>query len=340
MRLSTAQIKAMTQGTESIVETENGIEFRRFTALEAEAFHTTEARFAKTFATAGVRMEFETDANTLWLKVGVAIASSRSYFAIDVLVNEKRTDSLRNSPEDELLGSDYAKKPCFWEGMAFEKCFSLGTGKKKVSVHFPWSFSVILEEMTLEGATYVKPLPRPKKVLMLGDSITHGYDALCPSRSYASRLSSRLNAEEFNKAIGGERFYPTLAERLVKRDYDLITVAYGTNDWHCESMDEARDLCEGFFRTLCEKFSETQIFVISPIWRLGCEEHMTAVGAFTDMEKMIFEVADKYKNTIPIQGLDLVPHDSRLYGDLYLHPNDLGFAEYAENLYRKMQAFL
>ena len=340
MKLSFEQIKSITQGTESIVTTERGVEFHRFSALEEQAFHTDADRYKKAFATAGVRMEFETDAKGLTIKARVKSASSRNYFAIDVLVDGERIGSLRNSPEDELYGTDYAKNPYDWRGTLFEKSFSLANGVKKISIYLPWSFAVMLEELSLDGATFVTPTPRAKRMLMLGDSITHGYDALCPSRSYASLLSTRLCAEEFNKAIGGECFYPLLADSLTERKYDLITVAYGANDWHLPSMEKANALCEGFFRTLCEKFSQTKIFVISPIWRADCEGTETALGAFSEIEKMIFSVAGAYKNTSLIPGFDLVPHETALYGDLYLHPNDLGFAKYAENLYNKLCDFL
>ena len=68
-------------------------------------------------------------------------------------------------------------------------------------------------------------------MIMFGDSITHGYDALNPSFSYANRLADLLNADFVNKGIGGERFFPTLAQLKDDIEPDYITVAYGTNDW-------------------------------------------------------------------------------------------------------------
>ena len=37
-----------------------------------------------------------------------------------------------------------------------------------------------------------------------------------------------------------------------------------------------------------------------------------------------------------ISGLELVPPRAELFADTYLHPNDLGFGVYAENLIKKL----
>ena len=58
------------------------------------------------------------------------------------------------------------------------------------------------------------------------------------------------------------------------------------------------------------------------------------------MEKMIFETASRYHNTVCISGFDLVAHDALLFGDFKVHPNDNGFAQYAENLYNRIKKYL
>ena len=52
-----------------------------------------------------------------------------------------------------------------------------------------------------------------------------------------ARLADALGAEEVNKAIGGECFFPELA--ATKEDFqpEYITVAYGTNDWSRKSAE-------------------------------------------------------------------------------------------------------
>ena len=71
---------------------------------------------------------------------------------------------------------------------------------------------VVLQEVSLADGSTLTPVRRAKKLLCFGDSITHGYDAVYPSRSYTSRLSQMLGADAHNRAIGGDTFFPELLE--------------------------------------------------------------------------------------------------------------------------------
>ena len=77
----------------------------------------------------------------------------------------------------------YALNEFEWDGIEFEKKFELGDGEKKVTVFLPWSFSLSLKELTLDDNSSLSPIKREKNMLVIGDSITHGYDALYPSHS-------------------------------------------------------------------------------------------------------------------------------------------------------------
>ncbi len=79
--------------------------------------------------------------------------------------------------------------------------------------------------MILEDISFIKPI-KPKKILFFGDSITHGYRALFPSNKYTSLLANYLNAEEFNKAMGEDLFFPKLVECKGNFIPEYIVVAY------------------------------------------------------------------------------------------------------------------
>ena len=53
---------------------------------------------------------------------------------------------------------------------------------------------------------------------------------------------------------------------------------------------------------------------------------------FTEQEEVLRTVCEPYPTIHVISGLPLVPHDEAYFGDLRLHPNDAGFAEYAAKL--------
>ena len=216
-----------------------------------------------------------------------------------------------------------------------EKEFILGEGDKEVCVYLPWSVCPLLEELSLEDGAYVIPVKPGKKLLAFGDSITQGYDALRPSASYISRLADKLQAELLNKAIGGEVFFPALAE--TKEDFapDYITVAYGTNDWGTCEESVFQENCKAFFAKLAANYPDAKIFAVTPIWRLGCDVERKC-GSFESITATIREVTAAYKNITVISGFDFVPKSQDYFADLRLHPNDKGFACYSDNLYNEL----
>ena len=339
MTLTFEQIKEITQGVEEVKSTIDGIQFFRFTEKELKV-RKDMGLFDRSYSTAGVRLEFETDSKELFIKFAVHATMQRVYMALDVLVNGERIGSVRNSPEDELLGTFFAINPYEWKDKIFEQKFDLGEGTKKVSVYFPWNHVMYLQELTLDDGCFIKPVTRSKKILMLGDSITHGFDAICPSRSYASILSAKLDAHEYNKSIGGDKFTECIPNALEDREYDYVLVAYGTNDWCVFDYDTAKANCEKFFEIVENKFKGSKFFVLGPIWRADYTDEMKFGKPFCEMEKMIFEIASKYENTYCIPGFDLVDHDTALYGDHKVHPNDNGFKQYAERLYSAIEKYI
>lgn len=45
----------------------------------------------------------------------------------------------------------------------------------------------------------------------------------------------------------------------------------------------------------------------------------------------------RYENITVIDSWDFVPHFPEFYEDGYLHPNDMGFILYSENLKKKLE---
>ena len=335
MKLSLDQIRSITQGASRIEEKNGYISFCRFNKKEEDLYSKTEF-FRKTFSTAGIQFEFMTDGEFLNLNFRTSTATTRTYFAIDVFVNGKKINSIKNF-DDSIKDTDYISTE-FVLG-DYNSKVDLGKGIKTVKIVFPWSVKTEIGEVEIENATYVESVKKDKKIIMYGDSITNGYDALYPSETYAVKLADFLNAELFNKAIGGEIFFPQLAE--IKNDLkpDYITVAYGTNDWAISEQSDFKNHCREFFEALIHNYSDTDIFSITPIWRSNFELEKK-FGDFSDVEKIIKSICSDYKRITVITGWDLVPHSEKYYADSRVHPNDEGFECYSENLikeFKKMQ---
>lgn len=335
--MDASQIRAITMGAVRVEENENGIDFFRFTKQQ-EALYKERSNdfYIKTFASSGVRFSFRTDSETLFLRVAVAAGCSRSYFSLDVFVNGERVDSLDNFSEIRLP-QDYTKMQ-FPLG-EFAKEFHLGAGEKNVCVYLPWSVKTTLKEFHLANGSYVEPIRPAKKMLCFGDSITHGYDALRPSNKYITRLADLLDAEEYNKAIGGEIFFPGLADAQDDFEPDYITVAYGTNDWNLCKKEQFDENCLGFLSNLKKNYPNSKIVAITPVWRKELLEYRQ-FGPFRTVDETIREQAVKVGGIFVIDGFVLIPQDENLYGDLRLHPNDHGFRLYFENLAKQIDALL
>ena len=331
MKLNIGQIRKITRGAVRIEDEVDGVHFYRFTKAQEELYRNVSSDFfRKTHATAGVRMEFLTDSKTLEIKTNVSSGSSRTYFAFEVFVNGQLNGYLANFNEDDVT-EDYISAE--YEQGKFSKTFSLGVGEKTVSIYFPWSAAAVIEELIVDDGAFVKPVEEKKKLLVYGDSITQGYDALRPSHRYASRIADAFGMEEVNKAIGGEVHRAALAEE--KDDFipDYIMIAYGTNDWSKCPKEDVKANCEGFYKAIRAHYPNTPILTIAPIWRKDDKEYRE-FGQFHEMEELIRETVKPYDNITVISGYDFVPKEEKYFSDRRLHPNDAGFQRYFQNLYK------
>ena len=335
MLLTFQQINSITQGACWLDNTDGLVGFHRFSREEEEMYAPTQFR-GRSLSTSGIQLIFNTDGDGLEIAFETARATSRTYFSVDIFVNDQLCKRIQNFDET-TLPENYTTT-IFPLG-AFSEKADLGKGEKTVRIVLPWSVQLHLRTLVIENATYVTPAPKAKKIIMYGDSITHGYDTLYAADSYANRFAHALDAELYNKAIGGECFVPALS--AIGNDFtpDYITVAYGTNDWSCREQDRFRQCCGEFFENLVKHYPTTPIFAITPIWRKD-HEKQTPFGDFARVEEIIREVCKQYTNITVLRGFAFVPQDSAYFADLRLHPNYKGFAHYFQNLKAAFDACL
>ncbi len=339
MILNFDQVRSITLGVDHLTEEEEGILFHRFTE-EQEALYEERARtynkgfYKKCFCSSGVRLSFQTDSESLFLKVFAAPASTRCYFGIDVLVNGEKSGYLNNFGPDPLEGKYAEVKAPYGE---FEKSFDLGEGEKKVEIVFPFSVKMYLKEMRLAKGSTLTPVKRKKKLVAFGDSITHGYDTQHPTSKYITKLCDFLEAEEFNKAIGGEIMFPSLAATKETFVPDYILVAYGSNDWSKSRSDIFEADSKAFLGNLRKNYPEVPVFLLTPIWRYNWEKEVP-FGPFRLVHEILERNAKEFSQVYVIDGFDFVDHDVSLFADAGLHPTDVGFGQYYERLRDKIIA--
>ena len=326
MKLTFEQIRAAARGVARVEEVDGKINFFRFTA-EQDAFYARRDKdfHRKSHATSGVILEFDTDSRTLGLSVEISSGSSRRFTAHSIFANGQRIGQLGSALAPELVHECY------------EDSFDLGNGTKRVKILFPWAACSKLMALTLDDGATFSPIQKKKTVILFGDSITQGYDAAIPENSYASQLVAALDANGINKAIGGEVFCPELASLPDAVTPDLITVAYGTNDWSCFCALTA-DAAE-FYRTLRKTYPATPIVALAPVWRADHNDRPDHTD-FRLVAKTLAAIADEVENVRFIDCFGFIPEDTSLFSDLYLHPNDEGFRHYANGLIDALSDFI
>lgn len=334
MKLTFEQIKAISTGTVRFEEDESGIKLYRFTEEQEKLYEEADVEFYnRSQSTAGVKFAFKTNSKSLYIKTKIVPRYCRRYFSFDVFVNGAVIGYLDNLADtvnmDEYINTKLLRDE-------FEKKFDLGEGEKTVHVYLPWSVQPVIEEVSLDDGAFVEPVKAEKTLLAFGDSITQGMDAMRPSNRYVTKLANFLEADEINKGISGECFFPPLAETKDALNPDYITVAYGTNDWSKKGRDIFRVNSKAFYAALSKNYPDAQIFAITPIWRADYQEERE-FGLFEDVEKDIREAVQGISNVTVIRGYDFVPKDTSYFADYRLHPNDKGFEKYFENLSRAIR---
>lgn len=342
MKLSLEQIRAITCGAVRVTQEEEGIRFYRFTREQEHLYRDSQRQtdkndlYEKTFSTSNIRLAFRTNSARLSLEILTRKATTRKFFDLEVLVDGRCIGTINNHKDIPFPTGDPRIKCPLGE---FQKEFSLGQGEKLVELHLPWSVCTALTSLTLEEGSFVTPVKRPKTLLIYGDSITQGYDVHSISRHYTNRLAEALQADPVSKAIGGEIFFPALAELKDDLDPDYITVSYGSNDFSKTDGSAFDADCKAFYTALRKHYPNAKIFALTPIWRAD-ENKETAFGPFHTVEQRIRAAVADIPDVTVIRGYDFVPHDTELFSDLRLHPNDEGFEYFFQNLWKELQKAL
>ena len=324
-KLTLEQIKNLVHGVSRVEEGDSAISFFRFSKEQQELYKTASADFyMKTFATAGITLEFQTDSENMELLVSVSRGSSRRFFTHSIFVNGERVDELSGN-----IGES--------ENVVFNKSFNLGKGMKTVRILFPWSVASSLLSLKLDDNAGVVPVNKKLKLLMLGDSITQGYDAIQPDHAYAFQVANHFNAEARNKGIAGEQFFPALVLQPEDFKPDIITVAYGTNDWRHGTKENFEQTCLGFFVNLRSSYPNVPIIALTPIWRVDIDTVYEFGMPLNYVSNYIKRVSKQVDNMSVIDCIDYIPHNPRLFQTDGVHPVDAGFMHYSNNLIKEIK---
>lgn len=305
MKLTTEQISAFTCGAINVTEENGSFYFKRFLPEQIDTFGSIAEQYrVRSSATAGIRLEFETDSRT----IRVDVKNEGRY---ELLVDGLQVLCQSCEAGDAL----YAELP---------------EGNKYITVMLPWHSEGALNLVMLDEGAYAKPHAFDRKFLFLGDSITQGSTSKQDSLAYVCRVARWFNADYINWGVGGTKFFP---QTLIKPDFepDTVFIAYGTNDFNSiPSIEVLERNCKEYLDTVKSWYPNAKVCCISPLWRL--DGNMVRPSGTLDQVRTVIISQIEAHGFTHIDGYTLVPHDPQYFADKRLHPNAIGMSIYAEQL--------
>ena len=307
-------------------ETAAGVIPVRFTDKQLRHFDRNESLTLRARCPAGISLAVETDAT--WLELELLVeGAARTYLQATAIVRDRWTDSVSLGRIGSLPHTVVLKLPL--EPHA-------GFGElRRVEVYLPHASCLTVLDVRLSpGAIAAPAKQRPeRRLLCLGDSITQGLESRNPAGTYPVRLARLLDAELLNQGVGGHMFDPDSFDPELPFEPDLITIAYGSNEWMKDvAAADIESRARRYMERVCERYAGVPVLIITPIWHHE-EELVKAAGSLADVRGIINRAASGFAQASVIDGAQLVPKLPHLFAD-GVHPTEEGFGHYAAELYR------
>ncbi|MFF8603436.1 GDSL-type esterase/lipase family protein [Streptomyces sp. NPDC015232] len=210
----------------------------------------------------------------------------------------------------------------------------LPPGGGTFTLHLPEGQAPVVRALRAVGGA-LAPAPRRPRWLVHGDSITEGWWATRPARSWPAVAGRRLGLDPVNLGYaGGARGELPLAEHLARLPGELITLAFGTNCWAAVpcSAPLLYETTRAFVTLVRRGHPDTPLLLLSPVLRPAAEHTGNALGATLGELRAAMEAAVRDLVAAGDSRLALLPGGPLLGpGDLAdgLHPNDRGHARIA-----------
>ncbi len=321
MKLTYEQIKSVTFGAVEVKQDGDTVRFFKCTEKQTKGWYSVNGTLGdRSLTTSGIRLDFHTNSKALRF-----VTAGGGKF--EVLING--TLRARFTPSGEQ--SDFTLPLCCTNGREADEV--------RVTLVLPSHTVGALSCVELDDGASLIPHEYSRKMLFIGDSITQGHNTKFDSLSFAWQTTLHYNADSIINGIGGAFYHIPTYDRP---DFEPETVilAYGTNDSmrYKGNRDEMLHQVSGYMDLIKEGYPQSQVIVISPIFR--ADDKLQPIGEWFDERRIMIENEAKARGFDVISGLDLVPPLPDFFADTYLHPNDLGFTNYALNLILRLDKIL
>ncbi|MBE6624732.1 MAG: SGNH/GDSL hydrolase family protein [Ruminococcaceae bacterium] len=254
--------------------------------------------------TGAVRLEFKTDATKI----------SFDYVSSSYIKESNTVDFIVDGKLEAVYRVDDSPKGHIEHTMA--------KGEKKIVICLPCIASFGIKKFTINGGYKSVPFPK-KKILILGDSITHGGGPLMSSATYVNMLAMKTGYEIIGQGIAGYRYEPR--EKMMVCDGfnpDKVVVFLGTNYYEADHIEQGYDYKKAvyeYYDKLVKLYPTTPILCVTPLWRNNGVDW----ERFNWCIDTIKSACARYERIKVIDGLDIVPHADEFFADK-IHPTAYG----------------
>ena len=298
--------------------------------------------------TAGICVEFETDAREVALEVRVDAEPRGTREVLDPI---DRSQGAPPRPHDGISADvDGRHLPCAMPETGQELVsFSLTAGDpeeslglvplpglartRHVRIWLPCLRGCMVRDVFSDG-TFVRPVPHRKVLLALGDSITQGFVADDPAFAWPALLAQRLGLDVVNQGVGGQVFQPgSLLGLSGAVDVARIVVAFGENYRYepCLARRVSRDV-RSYLLEVARLWPQVPTVVLTPFWHDEEAWPSRSNSCFDQVPSFIQAHAAPHDQMRVIDGLELLEHDAALLADGYEHPGERGMRQIATRL--------
>lgn len=286
----------------------------RFSDEQIKSYSRREALLLRAYGGAGIAIAFQTSAKHVEIEYKIT-CNVRDYAYWDILVDGVLVKTENLCKESDIVTLEIP-----------------GDGERTVEIYLPHLARVWFRKISPDANAL--PLPEKKKCwLFLGDSITQGMASVHPSLTYPVLASRQLDCDFINMGVCGAKFFAGDIDARHRKP-DLITIAYGCNDWYqAEDEDTFRKSAREYISCIVEQYQCENICGILPIWRSD-DDGVYGGMTFKKMYEVLREEYEKYSYIHVIEGINLLAHMSEFYGEtnLLVHPNEMGHIHYAMKL--------
>ncbi len=281
--------------------------------------------------TAGIRIEFETDAEEMGVKVVYKEVESYPWFS---LTGSSGIDVYEGEKEICWLSTVYPKSG--GDGQKCEKMISLpGKESSHITMYLPTYASIAELYVGFPGGTMISSIENSdteKPIVFYGSSITQGCSASRPGTTFPAIVSRYLGRDYINLGFSSScKGEAGMADMIAEMNMSALVIEF---DHNAKTAEELEAAYFDFYKIIREKNEDIPIVLLSRIsGGISCtlEETRERDKVISDVYEKALSLGDE--QIYFIDGCTLSGFEER---ELLLaddrHPNDLGMKLIADAL--------